>query len=119
MNITLWVLQVLLALYYAMGGMYQLNVGKLPPAWFKIVPKPGWIALGGLQVLFALGLVLPPLLKAMPQLTPGSAVGLIVETLVVYSLTIHKFIFKAFVWVLVPAVLAAFVAYGRFVLAPF
>lgn len=119
MNILLWVLQVLLALYYAMGGMYQLNVGKLPPAWFKIVPKPAWFVLGGLQILFALGLVLPPLVKFTPQLTPISAVGLIVETLLVYAVTIHKFIFKAFVWVLIPAVLAAFVAYGRFVLSPF
>ncbi len=119
MNILLWVLQVLLALYYAMGGMYQLNVGKLPPAWFKIVPKSGWIALGLLQILFALGLVLPPLIKATPQLTPGSAVGLIVETVVVYFLTFNKFMFKAFVWILVPGLFAAFVAYGRFVLAPF
>lgn len=119
MNILLWVLQILLALYYAMGGFYQMNVGKLPPAWFKIVPKAGWIALGGLQVLFALGLVLPGAAKVMPQFTPISAVGLIVETQVVYALTIKKFVFKAYMWVLIPAALAAFVAYGRFVLAPF
>lgn len=119
MNILLWVLQVLLALYYAMGGMWQMKVGKLPPAWFRIVPKPGWIVLGGLQVLFALGLVLPPLVKFMPQLTAISAIGLIVETMLVYAVTINKFIFKAFVWVLIPAVLAACVAYGRFVLVPF
>ena len=119
MNILLWVLQILLALYYAMGGVYQLNVGKLPQGWFKIVPKPGWIVLGALQVLFALGLVLPPLLKVMPQVTPLSAVGLIVETMLVYALTIQKFVFKAAIWVLIPAVLAVFVAYGRFVLVPF
>jgi len=119
MNILLWVLQILLALYYAMGGTYQMNVGKLPPGWFKIVPKPAWIFVGLLQVLLALGLVLPPLIKVMPQFTPMAAVGLIVETILVYFLTIHKFIFKAFVWVLIPAVLAAFVAYGRFVLLPF
>lgn len=119
MNILLWVLQILLALYYAMGGTYQMNVGKLPPAWFKIVPKPAWIFIGLLQVLLALGLVLPPLVKVMPQFTAIAAVALIIETLVVYFLTINKFIFKAFVWVLIPALLAAFVAYGRFVLVPF
>ncbi len=119
MNILLWTLQILLALYYLMGGAYQTNVGKLPPAWFKIVPKPLWIVIGLLQVLLALGLVLPPLVKMMPQLTPISAVGLILETLVVHFLTFNKFMFKAFVWVLVPALLAAFVAYGRFVLMPF
>src|SRR5689334_14947022 len=119
MNLLLWVLQVLLALYYAMGGFYQMNVGKLPPALLKKLPKQGWIALGLLQVLFALGLVLPAAVKVMPQITPYSAIGLIVETLVVYRLMFKKFVFKTDVWVLVPGLLAVFVAYGRFVLAPF
>lgn len=117
MNILFWVIQILLGLYYAMGGSWM--VSKIPPAWLKVLPKPAWTALGGLQVLFALGLVLPPLVKMMPELTPYSAVGLIVETLLVYALTANGFRFKAFAWVLAPAVLAAFVAYGRFELVPF
>lgn len=119
MNIALWTLQILLALYYAMGGFYQLNVGKLPPTYFKRVPKPGWIALGAMQIIFALGLVLPGALKMMPQLTPFAAICLIGDTLLVYLLIFQKFIFQAAVWVLVPAVLAAIVAYSRFVLSPF
>jgi hypothetical protein len=119
MNILLWVLQILLALYYAMGGFYQANVGKLPPAWLKILPKPAWIAIGALQILLALGLVLPGVIGTMPKLVPLSAVGLPLLTLLVYALTIKKFIFKAFIWVLAPALLCAFVAYGRFVLCPF
>lgn len=118
MNVALWVLQIVLALYYAMGGFYQLNVGKLPPAYFKKLPKPGWIALGAMQILFALGLVLPGALKMMPQLTPFAAICLIGDTLFVYLLIFQKFIFKAAVWVLLPGLLAAFVAYGRFVLSP-
>lgn len=118
MNTALWVLQIVLALYYAMGGFYQLNVGKLPPAYFKKVPKPVWIVLGAMQIIFALGLVLPGALKMMPQLTPFAAICLIGDTLSVYQLTIEKFIFKAAVWVLLPGLLAAFVAYGRLVLCP-
>lgn len=119
MNILLWVLQVLLGLYYLMGGFYQANVGKLPPAWFKILPKPAWLTLGVLQILFALGLVLPGAVGVLPKLTPVAAIGLIVETVLVYKLTFKDFKFRTFVWVLIPAVLALFVAYGRFVLVPF
>ena len=119
MNILLWVLQVLLGLYYLMGGFYQANAGKLPPAWLKIMPKPAWVALGVLQILFALGLVLPGAVHVAPQLTPLAAIGLIVETLLVYKLTFKRVQLKTFVWILVPALLALFVAYGRFALAPF
>ncbi len=119
MNILLWFLQILLALYYAMGGLYQLNVGKLPPAWLKIFPKPAWIAIGALQVLLALGLVLPGAIGVMTQLTPISAVGLPVLTLLIHALTFKGIKFKTFIWVLAPALLSLFVAYGRFVLHPF
>ena len=119
MNMALWVLQIVLALYYAMGGFYQLNVGKLPPAYFKKVPKPGWIALGAMQIVFALGLVLPGALKIMPQLTPFAALCLIADTMAVYLLIFNKFVLKADIWVLLPGLLAALVAYGRLVLCPF
>jgi|HubBroStandDraft_1064217.scaffolds.fasta_scaffold1549260_1 hypothetical protein len=115
MNILLWVLQILLALYYLMGGQWM--VFKVPGAWLKILPKPVWMALGLLQALFALGLVLPPLVGLSPMVTPIAAVGVAVETLFVSALTKPKF--QGLLWVIVPALLAAFVAYGRFVLKPF
>ncbi len=118
MNILLWVLQVMLALYYAMGGMYQANAGKLPPVWLKILPKAGWIVLGALQILLAVGLVLPGAIGVMPLLTPLSAVCLPVETMLVHVLTFKGVKLKAFIWVLAPGILSAFVAYGRFVLHP-
>jgi hypothetical protein len=108
MNILLWVLQILLALYYAMGGSWM--VSKAPGAWLKLLPKPAWVALGALQILFALGLVLPGMI-GMPKLTPIAAVGVAVETLLVAVLTKPKF--QGLLWVVIPALLAAFVAYGR------
>jgi uncharacterized membrane protein len=108
MNILLWVLQVLLGLYYLMGGSWM--VSKIPGAWLKILPKPAWMVLGVLQVLFALGLV-------VPKLTPIAAVCVAVETVLVAVLTKPKF--QGALWVVVPALLVLFVAYGRFVLMPF
>ena len=115
MNVLLWILQVLLGLYYLMGGSWMLS--KIPGGWLKILPKPAWMALGLLQVLFALGLILPGALKMSPQLTAVSAIGVVVESLLVMALT--KPPFKGALWAIVPALLALFVAYGRTVLSPF
>jgi hypothetical protein len=115
MNIPLWVFQILLALYYLMGGSWM--VSKVPGAWLKLLPKPVWMAIGLLQILFALGLVLPAAVGIMPKLTLIAAVGVAVETVLVAALTKPKF--QGLLWVLIPAALALFVAYGRFVLVPF
>lgn len=115
MNILLWVLQIFLGLYYLMGGSWM--VSKVPGVWFKILPKPAWMALGVLQVLFALGLVLPGAIGILPKLTPIAAICVAIETMLVAALTKPKF--KGLIWVAVPAVLVLFVAYGRIVLSPF
>jgi hypothetical protein len=109
MNILLWVLQILLALYYAMGGTYQLNTKKLPKTWLKAWPKPVWSVLGALQILFAVGLVLP-------KVSPMAAVCLVIQTLWV-AFRFTKF--PGVLWSVVPALLALFVAYGRIMLVPF
>jgi hypothetical protein len=114
MNIFLWVLQVLLGLYYLMGGSWMLK--NIPAAWLKILPKPVWTAIGLLQILLALGLVLPGLL-GKAQFIPIAAIGLAVETLFVALLTKPKF--KGLLWVVIPALLSLFVAYGRSAVCPF
>jgi hypothetical protein len=116
MNILLWVLQVLLALYYLMGGYWMAF--KVPGVWLKLLPKPAWMALGLLQALFALGLVLPGTIGMLPKLIPLSAVGVAIETVLV-AITLTKPKFQGALWIVVPALLALFVAYGRFVLMPF
>jgi hypothetical protein len=114
MNILLWVLQVLVGLYYLMGGSWMLK--NIPPAWLKILPKPVWTAIGLLQILLALGLVLPGLV-GKAQLIPVAAIGLVVETIFVALLTKPKF--QGLIWVVIPALLSLFVAYGRSEMSPF
>jgi hypothetical protein len=114
MNLLLWVLQILLGLYYLMGGQWMLK--NIPAAWLKILPKPVWMAIGLLQILLALGLVLPGLF-GKPLLISIAAIGVAVETLFVAVLTKPKF--KGLLWVLIPALLSLFVAYGRSTLSPF
>ena len=75
MSILLWVLQILLALWNMTGGIYMINnYEKLANEWaLNALPKPAWIVLGVLQILFALGLVLPGTVRVLPKLTPISA----------------------------------------------
>jgi hypothetical protein len=114
MNILLWVLQIALALYNVVGGIYTItSYESLKSAWASNLPKPAWIAIGVLQVLFALGLVLPGAFGVLPKLTPISAAYLAVYALLGCALFAKYAGFPGILWAVVPAILAAFVAYGR------
>src|SRR5437867_7436492 len=78
MTYALWTVQGLLAaLFLFTGGMklvLPLEALKGP------VPLPGWFMrfLGVAEVLGALGLILPGLLRIRPGLTPLAAAGLVI-----------------------------------------
>lgn len=81
MNIALWVIQVLLALTFLGSGITKLArprlalVGQLPyVADFSDTQVKG---IGTLEVLAAIGLIVPPLLHVGTFLTPLAAVGLV------------------------------------------
>jgi hypothetical protein len=114
MNILLWVLQIVLALYNVVGGIYTItSFESLKGAWANNLPKPAWVAIGVLQVLFALGLVLPGAFGVLPKLTPIAAAYLAVNALSGCALFAKYAGFPGILWAVVPAILAAFVAYGR------
>jgi hypothetical protein len=114
MNILLWILQILLALWNFIGGIYTIsNYQKLTSAWAKALPKPAWVSLCVLQILFALGLVLPGATGVLPKLTPIAAVYLAVNALLGCALFAQYAGFPGMLWGAVPGLLAAFVAYGR------
>ena len=117
MNILLWTLQILLALWNIIGGIYTLmNYEQLKSAWAMNLPKPVWLIIGGLQVLFALGLVLPGVFGASPNITPTSASYLALNSLLGCVLFAQYAGFPGMLWGVIPAALAAFVAYGRMAL---
>jgi uncharacterized membrane protein YphA (DoxX/SURF4 family) len=107
MNIILWTVQILLALWNLTGGIYTIsNYESLKSAWASDLPKPIWVALGVLQVISAICLV-------VPKLTPVAAIYLAVNALLGCLLFSKYAGFPGLLWGVVPAVLAAFVAYGR------
>src|SRR6266498_2728839 len=80
---------------------------------------PGWLArsaspLGPLEVLAAVGLILPAALDIAPVLAPLAAVGLVLLMVGAFIAHVRRREAQAIVVTLVLLALAAFVAWGRF-----
>ena len=108
MNMLLWALQILLALWNAVGGAYMVTHYEelATPSALNALPRPAWVALGALQVLLAVGLV-------VPRTSGVSAVGLVFIALLGLVLYTAYAGFPGLLWAVIPAALAAFVAYER------
>ncbi len=122
MSIVLWVLQIALAFLYLSGGAYKMFKFDALANHMRAISRGGWRALGAIEMLGGVLLVIPALVKWMPVLTAVAAAVLALETLVIamvyarYSLKLAAT--NPFVWALVMGLLAAFLAYGRYALAP-
>ena len=118
MTYALWIVQGLLAaLFLFAGGMkLVLPLEKLTGP----VPLPGLFLrfIGVAEVLGAIGLILPGLLRIRPGLTPLAAAGLVIIMIGATVLTVASGDVATALIPLVVGLLAAFVAYGRWKLAP-
>jgi uncharacterized membrane protein YphA (DoxX/SURF4 family) len=116
----LWTVQVLLALLFLFAGgtklvmPYEEMVAGMP------VPLPELFLrfIGVAEVLGGLGLVLPGLLRIRTELTPLAAAGLVVIMIGAVGTTLASGMGALVLIPLVVGLLAAFVAYGRWRLAP-
>ncbi|MEU5045407.1 DoxX family protein [Streptomyces griseorubiginosus] len=81
MNIAYWIVAGLLALLYCYAGTLKVirSRDQLRPmmAWVDRIPLPALRALGTLEILGAVGLVLPPLTGIAPSLAPAAAIGFV------------------------------------------
>ena len=118
----LWVLQVLLALLFIFAGGT-----KLVTPWEEMVKQManGPVAfsepfirfIGVAELLGGLGLILPSALRIKPGLTPLAAAGLLIIMIGAVVVTLPA-AFATALPALVAGLLLAFVAYGRWKLAP-
>lgn len=118
MTIALWVVQGLLAALFLFAGVMKL---VLPLEALKgPVDFPGWFMrfLGVVETLGGIGLVLPGLLRIKPGLTPLAAVGLVIIMIGAVVITLIGGEPMGAAISAVVGLLAAFVAYGRWRLAP-
>jgi hypothetical protein len=118
-NVALWTVQVLLALFFAIAsGAPKL---LLPPEMIPMpIPLAHWFVLfiGTCEVLGALGLILPSVLRIRPGLTIVAASCLALLTLCAATYQLMAAAPVNAVLALIFGALAAFVAYGRWRLAP-
>ena len=120
MNIALWIVAGLLAVAYLASGVGKLIVPREKLATFR---GAGWVedfspgaikAIGALEVLAAIGLILPAALDIAPVLVPLAAVGLVSIMAGAVLTRIRRHETGPMVADMVYLTLAALVAWGRF-----
>ena len=120
MNIALWIAQGLLAAIFLFAGGMKLVMPIEEMMKQMPIPLPGLFVrfIGVAEVLGAIGLILPWLLRIRPGLTPLAAAGLVIVMIgaTVYTLAAGDFATAPIP--LVVGILAVFVAYGRWRLTP-
>jgi len=122
MTIALWIVQILLALLFVMAGLMKVSqpVARLQErmSWAKHA-APWMVRLVGvLEILGAIGLILPKATNILPWLTPVAAIGLVLTML---GAIIAHFGLKEVKQASVPFILlllSLFIVLGYFVFVP-
>jgi uncharacterized membrane protein YphA (DoxX/SURF4 family) len=121
MNTVLWVLQVISALVYAASGvmkvfMFDKVSGDVPS--FGALPREAWTALGVLELICTVGLIVPAAFHWRPALTVLAAAVLAIESLVFIGVHARYREIGSIIMSGVLGLLVAFIAYGRAILKP-
>ena len=121
MNILLWILQALAALLYGASGVMKVFMfdkirGEVPS--FGALPREAWMALGILELICTVGLIVPGAFHWRPTLTVVAATALAIESLVFISVHARYHETGSLIMSAALGLLMAFVAYGRMVLHP-
>ena len=122
LHIGLWVVQVLLAVAFFMAGLTKVTqplealAAQMP--WTTAVPGALVRFIGTVEILGALGLILPSATRIQPRLTPLAALGLVVVMVLASGVHVTRGELGMLPVNFVLAALAAFVAWGRSKKAP-
>jgi uncharacterized membrane protein YphA (DoxX/SURF4 family) len=118
MNIALWIIAGLLALTFLASGAMKViqRKEKLAASGFGFVEdvSAGTVkAIGGLEVLAAVGLILPAVLDIAPVLVPLAAVGVVLLMVGAVIVHLRRHEYQAIAVPLALLALAVLVAWGR------
>jgi uncharacterized membrane protein YphA (DoxX/SURF4 family) len=121
MNVALWIVQGLLAVFFLWHGVLKfLLPDGLPDTltWLYDIPRLQSIGIGILELMAAIGLVLPGVTRIKPRLVPLAAVGLMLTMIGAALFHVTRGEYLQIPVNVVAFVLAGFVAYGRMRLSP-
>jgi putative oxidoreductase len=121
-NISLWIVQVLLALAFLLAGVPKATQ-PIPAlakriTWANDVPEPLVRLIGVAEILGALGLILPALTGILPWLTVAAAIGLAVVMAAAIIFHILRGETNRIAMNVILLALLLFVVYGRLALTP-
>ena len=125
MNLALWIIAGLLAAGFLITGTTKLFIPRQKPA---TAPGVGWVndfsarfvkTLGAVELLGAVGLIVPGALGIAPVLTPLAAIGLAIIMVGAAVVTLRRHEPKHALGNLALLALAVLIAFGRFGLVPF
>jgi uncharacterized membrane protein YphA (DoxX/SURF4 family) len=121
MNMLLWILQILAALMYASSGvmkvfMFDKISGDVKS--FGALPRETWKALGVVELVCVIGLIVPGAMHWQPPLTVLAAAILAIESLVFIWVHVRYRETASIIMSAVLGLIMAYVAYGRMVLSP-
>jgi uncharacterized membrane protein YphA (DoxX/SURF4 family) len=118
----LWVVQILLALAFSASGVMKITTSREQlgkrMTWANDFSAGTIKLIGGLEVLGAIGLILPTLTGILTILTPLAAVGLALTMIGAAWTHIRYKEYGGMAPSIVLLALTLFVAYGRFVVLP-
>lgn len=119
MNVTLWVLQVLLAIaFFAHGWLFLFPPADIAVLMDALIPRAFQIFLGVAEVLAALGLTVPGITRILPWLVPSAAAGLMIVMVGATILHVMRDEVSSAITTAVLLVLLTFVAYMRWKVMP-
>jgi uncharacterized membrane protein YphA (DoxX/SURF4 family) len=117
MDLSIWVIQAILSGIFLMSGimkilMQQENLGQAIP-WALQIPSFLVKLIGLVEVLVAVGIILPSLLRYRPKWAAYAAMALVVMMLGAVVYHVVKQEYMAIPGKVIYALLAGFVAWGR------
>jgi putative oxidoreductase len=114
----LWAAQALLAAFYGFAGFNKLSqsmesLGAMGMSYALDYPELLTRFIGTMEILGAIGLILPALTRIMPRLTPLAALGFSVIQVLAMGVHISRGEFMVLPMNLVLLALSLFVLWGR------
>jgi len=121
LNVSLWVAQSLLAAMFLIAGITKFTTSiedQRKMEWAKHVSTGLIYFVGMVEVLGAIGLLLPAILKIKPWLTSWAATGVVLVMVLAAALNLSVGDTKPIVPILIIAAVGIFIAWGRFKKVP-
>jgi uncharacterized membrane protein len=118
LNIILWIIQGVLAVFFLMAGVMKLGTPKDKledrQPWAKDYTRTQILGIGALEILGALGLILPGATNTMPGLTVIAAAGLGIMMVAAAWVHLRRGEMRNVAFNILLVVLCGFVAFARY-----